>query len=121
MASNRIGGIIYLRINGELFQAKGDFTYNLGKNKREGKMASDGRPVGYTETPQIPFIEGEIQDNSDFDLASFVELDGVTVTLELANGKTISLRDAWYASEGTGNTSEGNIGCRFEGKSADEI
>jgi hypothetical protein len=31
------------------------------------------------------------------------------------------LRDAWYAGEGTGNTEEGNLAVRLEGKSAEEI
>ncbi|MEF2145122.1 MAG: phage tail tube protein [Desulfovibrionaceae bacterium] len=119
--ANRVGGIIFFKVNGELQQAKGDFTYNLGKPKRDGITDSSGGTVGFKETAQVPFIEGEITDHSGLDLASFVELDGVTATLELGNGKVISLREAWYAGEGTGNTGEGNIGVRFEGKSADEI
>jgi hypothetical protein len=33
----------------------------------------------------------------------------------------IALRDAWYAADGEGNTEEGNIKVRFEGKSGEEI
>lgn len=118
--SNRRGGIMYLKVDGEIYDAKGAFTYNLGKPKNEAILGADG-VHGYKSTPQVPFIEGEITDRAGLDLASLCETDEATITLELANGKVITLRDAWYAGEGTGNTEEGNIGVRFEGLSADEV
>lgn len=117
---NRRGGILYLKVNGEIYDAKGNFTYNLGQPKREGIVGADS-VHGYKETPQAPFIEGEITDRPALDLAAMCQIDGSTITLELANGKVITLRDAWYAGEGTGNTEEGNIDVRFEGLSADEV
>ncbi len=116
----RRGGIIYVKVNGTLYSAKGSYTYNLGAPKRDAIVGSAEIP-GYKETPQVPFIEGEITDNASLDLQSLVTMENATVTLELAVGKVITLRDAWYAGEGTGNTDEGNIGFRFEGLSADEI
>lgn len=117
---NRRGGVLFLKRNGEILEAKGNFTYNLGKPKREAIIGAD-TVHGYKETPQVPFIEGEITDRAGLDLAALCEADEDTITLELANGKVITLRDAWYAGDGTGNTEEGNIGVRFEGLSADEI
>ena len=117
---NRIGGIISLKINGDMYFAKGNFTYNLGKPKKEGVVGSD-RVHGYTEKPQVPFIEGEITDRNELNLEDLVTLDDATVTLELANGKVIMLREGWYAGEGTGNTEEGNIALRIEGMSAEEV
>lgn len=116
----RRGGIIFLKVNGEINDAKGNFTYNLGKPKRDAIVGSD-TVHGYKEVPQIAFIEGEITDRNGLDLEQLVTIENATVTLELANGKVISLRDAWYAGEGTGNTEEGNIGVRFEGVSGEEI
>lgn len=117
---NRVGGIIAFKINGDIQFAKGNFTYNLGKPKREGVVGADA-VHGYKETPQIPFIEGEITDRKELSLEDLVTMDEETVTLELANGKVITLSEAWYAGEGTGNTEEGNIACRFEGMSAEEV
>lgn len=117
---NRRGGIIYLKVNGEIYDAKGSFSYNLGKPKNEAILGADG-VHGYKSTPQVPFIEGEVTDRPSLDLASVCETDEATITLELANGKVITLRDAWYAGEGTGNTEEGNIAVRYEGLSADEV
>lgn len=116
----RRGGIIYLKIDGAIYSAKGSYTYNIGTPKRDaivGATAIDG----YKEVPQIPFIEGEITDNPNVDLQALTTAENATVTLELANGKVIMLREAWYASEGTGNTDEGNIGVRFEAISGEEI
>jgi hypothetical protein len=121
MAGNkRVGGIISLKIDGDMYFAKGDFTYNLGLPKREGVVGSD-RVHGYKEVPQIPFIEGEITDRQEMSLETLMGIKDSTITLELANSKVIVLREAWNAAEGTGNTGEGNIGVRFEGMSAEEV
>ncbi|MHC8366297.1 phage tail tube protein [Pseudomonas sp. ZT5P21] len=121
MAGNkRVGGIISFKVDGDMYFAKGDFTYNLGKPKREGVVGSD-RVHGYKETPQIPFIEGEITDRNEMSLETLLGIKDATITLELANDKVIVLREGWYASEGTVNTGEGNVPARFEGMSAEEV
>ena len=117
---NRIGGTISLKVDGDMYFVKGDFTYNIGKPKKEGVVGPD-RVHGYKEVAQIPFIEGEITDRAEMSLDTLLNIDGATIMLELANGKVIALREAWYASEGTVNTGEGNIGARFQGMSAEEI
>lgn len=113
MSQKRVGGIIFLKIDGNQQSAKGNFTYNLGAPMREAVVGAD-RVHGYKETPQVAFVEGEITDNADLDLQTLVQTDDATVTLELANGKVFVLSHAWYANEGTGNTEEGNIPVRFE-------
>lgn len=121
MASkNRVGGLISLKVNGDIQYAKGSFTYNLGLPKKEGIVGTD-RVHGFKETPQIPYIEGEITDRQEMSLEALVKTTDATITLELANGKVIVLRQAWYASEGVGNTDEGNVECRFEGIQAEEV
>lgn len=116
----RRAGIIQFQVDGEIMDAKGNFSYNLGRPVREPIIGSDVAH-GFMERPQIAFIEGEITDRSDLDLAVLVTTDAATITLRLNNGKTISLRDAWFAGEGTGNSEEGNIAVRFEGIGAEEI
>jgi len=120
MTTQRRAGIISLAINGITHDAKGSFAYNLGRPLREGIVGSDG-VHGFKETPQVAFIEGEITDRGDFDLSALVSLVDASVTLELANGKVIVLRNAWFAGEGTANTEEANIEVRFEGAGADEV
>jgi len=117
---NHRGGIIYLKYDGALYDATGKFTYNLGRPKKEAIVGVEA-VHGFKSTPQTPFIEGAITDHRKLDVAGFVEKFEGTVTLELANGKTISLKEAWYAGEGTVDTEEGEIGVRFEGMSCEEV
>ena len=116
----RIGGTIFLNINGEGFNAKGEFTYNIGAPKREGIVGAD-QMHGYKEMPQVPYIEGAITDTSELNLESLLKLKDATITLRLANGKTIVLREAWYAGDGNVTTEEGEIECRFEGMRGEEV
>ena len=118
--SQRRAGILFLKINGNIYDAKGNFSYNLGREKRESIVSAD-KVHGYKSMVQPAFIEGEITDSADLDLESLILTDDATITLELANGKVIVLRNAWYSGEGTGQTEEGNIAVRFEGASGEEV
>jgi len=118
--SNLVAGLLELKVNGEIQNAKGSFTYNLGRVKREAIVGAD-RVHGFKAMPQVPYIEGEITDRADLDLAAFLDIDNATVTLTLANGKVIVLKEAWYAGDGNVETEEANIGIRFEGMSAEEV
>jgi hypothetical protein len=117
---NRRGGVIQLQINGVVFDCEGSFSYGLGNPKREAKVGHD-RVHGYTELPQAPYIEGSIRDSGDLSMSDLQNLTESTVTLKLANGKTIMLREAWYAAEGKGETEDGKMEVRFEGMGAEEI
>ena len=100
--------------------AKGNFTYNLGAPKREALIGADLVVQGYKEMGQVPFVEGEITDQRDLILSDFLNLENTTITLELANGKVVTIRNAWYAGDGNVGTEEGNIQLRFEGIEAEE-
>lgn len=114
------GGTAFFKLDGNQHRVKGSWSYNLGLPKRDAIVGHDG-VHGFKELPQQPFVEGVITDGADVDLAKLLKTDRATVTLELANGKVITLRDAWYAGEGTVTTEEGEIAVRFEGLSADEV
>lgn len=120
MATNRRAGTINLQVNGNVYDAVGSFTYNLGRPKREMLTGPD-RVHGYKELPQVPFVEGEIRDAGDLDVAALLDTVDATVTLRLADGKTIMLRDAAFCGEGNGDTEDGKIAVRWEGKSAEEV
>lgn len=118
--SNARGGRLYLKVDGALQEAKGDFTYGIGTDKRESIIGSSS-VHGYKRTVQAPFIEGAITDSATLSLSALTSIDGATITLELQNGKTIVLRDAWYVGEGSVSTGEGEIAVRFEAKQGEEI
>ena len=118
--SKRVGGIIFIKADGTQYRAKGNWTYNLGHLKKEGVVGADGMH-GFKAMPQVPFIEGTITDDSEISLETILDLEDATITLELANGKVISLSQAWFAGEGNVTTEEGEIEARFEGMECDEI
>ncbi len=120
MADQRRAGLIQLQVSGEIQDAKGSFTYNLGRPKREAIVGSDS-VHGYKEAPQIAYIEGAITDRGSLDVAALASGRDLTVTLSLANGKVIVLRDAWFAADGTASTEEAEIAVRWEGANAEEI
>lgn len=117
--ANRAGKIT-LKTDGGVLDAKGSFTYNLGADKLTAIVGTD-RVHGAYSQPQVPFIEGVITDGPGVDLRAVVTGRGLTVTLDLDNGKSIMLRQAWYAGEGTVTTEQGEIAVRWEGLSAAEI
>lgn len=116
----RRAGLIQVKINGEIFDAKGNWTYNLGRPKRDAMKGVD-RVHGFKEEVQVPFIEGEITDRGNLDVAALVSITGATVTIDLANGKVVSLTEAWFAGDGNIQTEEANIAVRFEGTDCEEV
>lgn len=118
--ARRVGGIIYIKADGEQYDAKGSFTYNLGVPKRDAVMGAD-KHHGYKELPQEAYLEGEITDRADLDVKTLLSINNATVTLELANGKVVVFRGAYFSGEGNVQTEEGNIAVRFTGESAQEI
>lgn len=113
--SQRVGGIIQLQVNGEVYKAKGAFSYNPGVPQREAVIGSDA-PHGFKETPKVAFIEGEITDMPGLKLKDLFSITNATVTLKLGIGKMFALNGAYYAGDGNANTDEGNITVRFEGR-----
>ncbi len=118
--SQRKGGIIGIKINGVVYDVKGEVTYNLGHHKRDAIIGQDG-VHGFMEKPQVPFVETEFTDRVSLDVGALLDLEDATVQVSLANGKDVILREAWFASEGDVGTAEGNIKVRFEGKQAEEV
>jgi hypothetical protein len=120
--SQRIGGILFIKVNGVQFKAKAtNFEIIHGNNKKEGVAGIDG-VHGYKETIVIPSISGAITDDIDLDMKALHGNEDVTVTAELANGKVCVLRNAWYSAQDEAvGSEEGEIPFKFEGKSLEEV
>lgn len=113
MAGNRVrGGLLAVKVDGRTYSAVGNFTYNSGAPLRTALIGAV-EVDGYSEKPQAAFIAGEFRDGEDVDTEALVAIVDATVTLELANGKTFVLANAWFEGEGTGNSEEGNFAVRF--------
>ena len=114
----RIGGIFYLKINGKMIvTTEGEFTYNLGKPKRQAEKTGALGVAGFSAEAQVPYCDGEIFDTKDLDVEELLDIEDATVTVELFNGKTFILTGAAFCGEGE-FTTKGRLKVRFEGMEA---
>ncbi len=120
MAEKRVGGIAYVKVDGAQYPLRGNFTVSPDAFTRTG-VAGQDRVHGYTEMPQVPFISGDITLTPDVSIETLRAMVNVTVTAELANGKTYVLREAWTADAHELNTAEGQTGVKWEGVSCKEF
>lgn len=117
---NRVAGRMTISANGSKLAAAGAFSYDLGLAKREGVVGPDEHH-GYKELPKVAYIEGMIVVKPDTNITAICGTTNAAIMLELATGKIISLGDAYYAGDNTGDTDGGTLQVRFEGMRAEEV
>lgn len=117
---SRLSGTLFIKVDGDAYDVVGEFTYDIGSPKREALVGGD-KVHGFKETPKVPYVEGEFRDRGTLSLKKLFAIDDATVTLQLANGKIILIRNAWYAGDGTVGSENANIKVRFEGLSGEEV
>lgn len=120
MASQRIGGVLNFTIDGNPYSVRGNFEVMPSSVKREGVAGQDG-VHGYTETPVVPGIKGDLSTVPGLSLVDLENIIDSTIQCSLANGRTYVLRDGWCNSAFTINSAEGRVGVDFGGMSCDEI
>ncbi len=120
MANLRRAGLISFEIDGERYDVVGNIEYTLGETVREELVGAD-RVHGFMEKPGTPTMSLELRDEASLDVAKVLRMVDVTCMAELTNGKTVFLRNAFQAGEGTQGTEEGAIAVRFVGETAEEI
>jgi len=118
--SPRRGGIVSLSVNGEQLDVADDLEYQLSGDEREAATGPTG-VQGYITKPIVPFFATSLRDSDTFDAGLHSQITGATVTVELTNGKTITLRDAWATGAWSQQAVEGTIAARWEGLSASEV
>ena len=119
--TQRIAGLIQIKVNGVTQDAKGEFTAGYGTPKRTAIVGSDGKIHGFKEEGQVPYVEGTITDRGSLDLKALFNGTGQTVTADIGNGKTVVLRDCWYAGPAELKTAESEVDVRWEGGSLNEV
>lgn len=120
MAARRIAGVAYVYIDGQQYPLRGNLTVSIDTIEREGVPGQDGIH-GYIERPRVPWIEGDFSDLNALSLEQLQDMDDVTVTAELANGKMYVLRNAWTSTAREFNAADGQATVRWEGYSSEEI
>lgn len=120
MANRLVGGIAYVKVNGQQYALKGNLTYSPGTLERETVLGMDGIH-GYKQTPKAPMVEMDLTDSPELDMKTFEEMTDVTVTVELGNGKQFVLSNAWCTMAPEIDATEGQGTVKFEGLKGEVI
>jgi hypothetical protein len=109
-----VAGQCYLKINGNQYNLREGLNLSLDKEEGESIVGQD-QYHGIMIKPKVCFIEGVITDTFELNIKEFSAFRDVTVTVELANGKTGMLRQANQIKALELETETGKIAFRFEG------
>ncbi len=116
----RVAGTIHLEIDGEQVRAKGGFEYLLSGVKNESIPNADGT-IGIGGAFAAGHIKGTIPNYNETDHGKLKNLEGVTVTLHLANGKVIVAKDAVQVDESVGSAESGEFPVQFDSENVEEV
>jgi hypothetical protein len=116
----RIAGVAFLKVDGNQYPLKGNFTVSPSAVERAG-IAGQDYVHGFSELPRVPFIEGDVSLVPGLSMDDVSAVINATVTAELANGKVYVLREAWCKDALELQSREGQVRVRFEGVSCDEV
>jgi hypothetical protein len=116
----RVAGVAFLKVDGDMFPLRGNFTVSPSFLVRAG-IAGQDDVHGYSELPRVPFIEGDITLHPLLSTEAIEAIDNSTVTAELANGHVYILREAWCTAAFDLNTHDGQTRVRFEGMDCEEL
>lgn len=120
MSRRRIGGTCYLKIDGTQYALRGNLEISPNLSTRSGVAGMDGIH-GYTEKPKVPYVSGDLTDLGGLSITTLHAIDDATITVELANGKTYVLSNAWYADDPNIKADEGTVPFKFEGVDCKEM
>ena len=118
--TNRIGGTLYLTIDGTQYAARGNFTIMPSSVKREG-VAGQDYVHGYTEKPIVPGAKGDLTTVPGLSVEALQDITNSTVLIALGNGRTYTLANAWTNAAFEIDTSEGKLGIDFGCITCDEV
>lgn len=110
----KVAGTAYITVNGVQYPLRGNMTCELGSTERESVTGLDGYH-GYKETPKQSSITCEFTDQPGLDLNVLEALTGVTVTVQLINGKVATLTNATQMNHLGLNVEDGKYTVKFEG------
>jgi hypothetical protein len=118
--TNRIGGVLSLRVDGNQYEARGNFQVTPGTVKRTGVAGQDA-VHGYIEEPIVPQIKGDVSIGNQLSLETLEGITDSTVQVALANGNTYILVDAWVTAAFVIDAHDGKVEVTFEGFSCQEL
>lgn len=120
MADRRIAGTSTLTVDGRAYKIGDAIKVSVDAFEREGVVGLSG-VAGYIERNRVPFVEVTALTDSDFSTEEINAITDATVKVDLANGKSYVLRNAWSAMPCEIDASNGTCPLRFEGMEGKEL
>jgi hypothetical protein len=118
--TNRIGGVLTLRVDGNQYEARGNFQVTGVTVKREGVAGLDN-VHGYIETPIVPSIKGDWSIGNQLSLVAIEAITDSTAQCALANGMTYVLTDCWTTSAFVIDARDGKVEVELQGLTLSEL
>jgi hypothetical protein len=109
-----VAGTAYFKIDGVQYKLRANFNIGGGNIERESVVGID-QYHGFIQKPVAAFIEADFTDDPGFDLNTLNDLQGVTITVNLINGKNFVMNDAAQMLHVALNVADGSYKLRFEG------
>ena len=121
MAGNYNAGTAYIDVDGKNYVLKGQAAYQCSGESREPIKGQNGYH-GTKNMPQPGQITGKFQDGDDVSIDALNSITNATVTLELANGKTVVGRNMRRTGDPIKvDAEEGEFDIEFTGPAVREI
>lgn len=115
-----IAGAIEIKVNGEVYEAKGAFDLKLG-GRMYKKIVGVDSIIGTKTEYVVPTASGKITDDIGLSVKELQQITGATVTFRMVSGKVYLFEDADFSSDANINTEEGEIDFAIEAADSDEI
>jgi len=115
-----IGGVAYLKVDGEQVALRGALTISFFPFERTGVAGMDG-VHGYTQAPRAPTMTADLTDIGGLSLTKLQSICNSTITAELLNGKTYVLANAWVSGTPELDATDGTVSVTFEGMTGREM
>src|ERR1017187_9192715 len=120
MASQRIGGLLAIIVDGKTYEARGNFNVTGMTVKRTGVAGQDA-VHGYIEEPIVPQIKGDWSIGKQLSLIAIENITDSTAQISLANGRVYVLTDCWAVSGSVIDAHDGKVEVTLEGLTLQEM
>lgn len=112
----RIAGTAHFKLNGANYSTGMEEGYTIKiKNRTAKPIGSSDGAIHYAETVEPDVISGSFLTTPDLNPMSVNLMRDVTIQVELANGQTAVLRNAFYTGDGAVDTQKGSFNVEFTG------
>lgn len=108
-----IAGKCYIKVNGTQFNLRGNMTISIGNEEKEPIVGLD-KFHGLKVVPRASFLECDITDTADLDVEALENIQDATITVELVNGKTAVLRNAFQTNALELKAEDGVMTVKFQ-------